>query len=83
MKKLYLFFASLALIIVAFSPAQAQRKNTTKHDREIVNYSKDQSFDCHQIKEAYKKCKHDKKEYKKEIKEHKKDKKKHHKKHKD
>ena len=34
-----MFFMALAIAIVAFSPAEAQRKNTTKHDREPVNMS--------------------------------------------
>ncbi|MBQ9732481.1 MAG: hypothetical protein IJV97_05305 [Alphaproteobacteria bacterium] len=80
MKKLYLFFCSLALIMIAFSPANAQRKNTTRHDREPVNMmqsaEKYEDLNCHKIKEQYKKCKHlkkeDKKEWKKELKKYKK-----------
>ena len=80
MTKLYLFSCSLALIIIAFSPANAQRKNTTKHDREPVNViqsaEKYEDLNCHKIKEQYKKCKHlkkeDKKEWKKELKKYKK-----------
>ena len=82
MRKIYLFLCSLALIMIAFSPANAQRKNTTKHDIAPVNMmevaSQQDKTDCHKIKEQCKKCKHMKKEWKKE---HKKDKKEHHKKH--
>ena len=82
MRSIYLFFCSLAMIMVAFSPANAQRKNTTKHDLTpsgiMEKFQKNDELDCHKIKEQYKKCKYEKKEYKKEMKnEHKKHKKKH------
>ena len=88
MKKIYLFFCSLAIIMVAFSPANAQRKNTTKHDitpssimEKIQN--KDDT-DCQEVKKLCKRCKHLKKECKKEWKdEHKEHKDKHHKKYDD
>ena len=84
MKNLYMFFTALAIAIVAFSPAEAQRKNTTKHDREIVDMSgsakrvnqkememladKDECK-CEEIKKC---CKHCKKMHKKDKFEHKK-----------
>ena len=39
MKRMYMFFVALALVILAFSPAEAQRKNTTKHDVAPINMS--------------------------------------------
>ena len=69
MKNLYIFFCSLAMIITVFSPANAQRKNTTKHDISpssiMEKFQKNDELDCHKIKEQYKQCKHMKKEHKK------------------
>ncbi|MBR2033469.1 MAG: hypothetical protein IKA03_02220 [Alphaproteobacteria bacterium] len=83
MKNLYMFFMALAIAIVAFSPAEAQRKNTTKHDREPINVSEPAEMhnkkmkitdnkdecNCEEIKKC---CKHCKKMHKKEKREHKK-----------
>ena len=82
MKKLYMFFVALAIVIVALSPAEAQRKNTTKHDREPINISESTEYmhknkmmedkkecKCEEIKKC---CKHCKKMHKKEKHEHKK-----------
>ena len=78
MKRMYMFFVALALVILAFSPAEAQRKNTTKHDVAPINMSTEKQklseqenmhkFDkkecnCKEIKKCCKHCKKEKKKH--------------------